>query len=125
MVHSQLLFCSVLWKLHLLKDINAIKRIQREATKCLLNDYSSDYKTRWHLIKLKILPLMYTFNINNVMFLSNFHQKLSTLTTLSRFSSWQYMISKLQHTARTLLVMIFTLTGFLGYECTSCNRLQP
>ena len=66
MVHSQLLFCSVLWKPHLLKNINAIERIQQWAKKYILNDYSSDYKTC--LIKLKILPLMYTFDINDVMF---------------------------------------------------------
>jgi len=67
LVCSQLLFCSILWKPHLIKDINLIERIQRCAIKFILNDYTSDYKTR--LLKLKLLPLMFTLNINDIIFL--------------------------------------------------------
>jgi len=62
-----LLFCSILWKPHLIKDINLIERIQRHAAKFILNNYTRDYKT--HLIKLKLLFLMYTLDINDVIFL--------------------------------------------------------
>ena len=37
-------------------------------TKFILSDYISDYKTR--LKKLSILPLMYTYEIADIMFLS-------------------------------------------------------
>jgi len=65
--HSQLLFYSILWKPHLIKDINLIERIQKRATKFILNDYTIDYKTR--LLKLKLLLLVYTFDINDIIFL--------------------------------------------------------
>ena len=55
-VHSQLLYCSPVWRPHLLKDIKTLEGVQRRATKFVLNDYSSDY--RECLINLNILPLM-------------------------------------------------------------------
>ena len=50
------------------KEIMAVERVQRRATKYLLNDYSSVYKTR-HL-RLKLLPIMTWFEFqDNFMFL--------------------------------------------------------
>ena len=66
LVRSQLLYCTQVWRPHLMKDILIIERIQRRATKYLLNDYTSSYKTR--LIKLKILPLMYLFELQDLLF---------------------------------------------------------
>ena len=44
----------------------------RRATKYILNDYSTDYKSR--LIKLHMLPLMYILDVKDVMFfLKNLH----------------------------------------------------
>ena len=43
-----------------------IERVQRRATKYILNDYTSCYKTR--LIKLKLFPLMYLFEIQDILF---------------------------------------------------------
>jgi len=40
-----------------------LEHIQWHATKYILNDYTSDYKTR--LIKLKLLPFMYILDIND------------------------------------------------------------
>ena len=68
------MYCSVLWKPHLIKHIQLIERIQRRATKYVLNDYVSDYKSR--LIKLQILPLMYILDLNDVIF---FVRSLKTL----------------------------------------------
>ena len=51
---------------YLIKHIQQIERIQRRATKYILNDYTSDYKSR--LLKLHILPLMYTLDLNDIMF---------------------------------------------------------
>ena len=56
LVRSQLLYCSPLWHPYLIQDISVLERIQRRATKFILNDYISDYKTRF--IKLNLLPLM-------------------------------------------------------------------
>ena len=49
-----------------MKDILNIERVQRRATKYILNDYTSCYKTR--LIKLKLLPLMYLFELQDILF---------------------------------------------------------
>ena len=59
-VHSQLTYCSQIWRPHLLKNI------QRRENKYILNDFTSDYRS--HLIALKILPLMMQLEIYVVMF---------------------------------------------------------
>ena len=66
LVRSQLTYCTQLWRPHLIKDIFNIERVQRHATKYILNDYVSDYKIR--LLKLKLLPLMYFLEIQDIMF---------------------------------------------------------
>ena len=69
LVRSHLLYCSQLWNPCLLKDIINMERIQRR-TKYILNDYTSDYKTR--LLKLKLLPLMYLLDLSDVLFFIKF-----------------------------------------------------
>ena len=66
LVRSQLLYCTQLWRPHLIKDIQIIERIQRRSTKHILNDYTSSYRTR--LLKLKLLPLMYLFELQDILF---------------------------------------------------------
>ena len=56
-------------KRKLYKDILLLERVQRRATKCTLNDYTSSYKSR--LTKLNLLLLMYIFELNDLIFLSN------------------------------------------------------
>ena len=60
LVRFQLLHCSPLWHPYLIQDISALERTQHRATKYILNDYVSDYKTR--LIKPNLLPLMYIYD---------------------------------------------------------------
>ena len=57
LVRSQMLNCSQLWRPQLIKDINILERVQRRATKYILYDYTSSYKSR--LQQLQMLPLMY------------------------------------------------------------------
>ena len=66
LIRSQLTYCSQIWRPHLLKDITALERIQRRATKFILNDFSSDYKSR--LVALQILPLMMQLELYDLMF---------------------------------------------------------
>ena len=61
--------CSCLWKPYLLSDIELIKKVQKRATKYILCDYTSDYKSR--LMRLNLLPLMYIYNLNDIMFFIN------------------------------------------------------
>ena len=59
LVRSQLTYCSQIWRPQLIRDIKALDKVQRRATKFVLNDFTSDYKTR--LTRLGLLPLMYYF----------------------------------------------------------------
>ena len=67
LVRSQFVYCSQLWRPRLIKDIKSIERIQRRATKFILHDYTSEYKSR--LISLHILPLMYWLELQDLLFL--------------------------------------------------------
>ena len=66
LVRSQLTYCSQIWRPHLIKDILSIEKIQRRATKFILNDFSSDYRTR--LISLGLFPLMFLYELFDVLF---------------------------------------------------------
>ena len=57
LVQSQLMYGSQLWNPYLIKDITTLERIQRRATKFILNDYISNYKS--HLLELDLSPLIY------------------------------------------------------------------
>jgi len=57
MVRSQLLYCTQVWRPHLMKDILIIEQIQCHPTKYTQN-----------LLKLKILPLMYMFKLQDLLF---------------------------------------------------------
>ena len=67
LVRSNLTYCSQLWRPYLLKDIQKIERVQRRATKYILNNYENDYKQR--LIKLHLLPIMYFYELQDIMYL--------------------------------------------------------
>ena len=58
LVRSQLLYCSVLWRPKLIRDIQLLERVRRRATKYILNDFHSSYKCR--LLALYRLPLIRT-----------------------------------------------------------------
>ena len=66
LVRSQLFYCSQIWRPCLIQDILLLERVQRRATKYILNDYTSSYRAR--LLKLSMLPLMYIFELNDLLF---------------------------------------------------------
>ena len=57
LVKCKLTYCSPVWRPMFLKDVRSIENIQRCATKYILNDYSSCYRSR-----LKELHILYTIN---------------------------------------------------------------
>ena len=66
LVRSQLLYGSQIWRPLQLKDMKSIESLQRRATKYILNDYTSDYRSR--LIKLELLPLSMVLELNDICF---------------------------------------------------------
>jgi len=50
-----------------MKEILLLERVQRQATKFILNNYTTDYKTR--LTQLNLLPLMYVLEFHDILFL--------------------------------------------------------
>ena len=70
LVRSQLLYCSLIWHPHFIKDIKSLKWIRRRATNFILGTFSLNYKER--LVALKPFPLMYFLERNDLFFfLSN------------------------------------------------------
>ena len=58
-------WCTI-WKPYFIKHIQQLEQVQRRATKYILNDFTSDYKSR--LIQTQLLPLTYILDLNDVMF---------------------------------------------------------
>ncbi len=67
LVRSHLSYCSQLWRPRHIKNIQNIERVQRRATKYILNDATSNYKSR--LLQLKLLPVMNWLELQDIMFL--------------------------------------------------------
>ena len=68
LVRSKLTYCSQVWRPRLVKDFTSLERIQWCATKFVLGDYSSNYRDPNRLISLNLLPLMYVFELSDIMF---------------------------------------------------------
>ena len=67
LVRPKLLYCSQVWRPHLMKDIRLFESVKRRATKFILQDYHSSYKDR--LITLHLLPLSSWFEYLDITFL--------------------------------------------------------
>ncbi len=67
LVKSHVCYCCQLWRPCLIRDIQSIERVQRRATKYILMDYNSEYKSR--LMNLNMLPLMYWLELQDLVFL--------------------------------------------------------
>ena len=84
LIRSQLLYCSPLWRPHLLSDIKCLEDVQRRSTKFILRDSSLSYRDR--LLKLNLLPLMMEFEISDIISLLNLlnsHQSILGFRTSS------------------------------------------
>ena len=67
LVRSNFAYCSQLWRPLLLKDISCLEKVQRRATKYILNNYSSPYRNR--LLALDLLPLSLWLELLDLLFL--------------------------------------------------------
>ena len=66
LVWSQFTYCSQVWRLHFIKDITSLERSQQWATKFILNDFTTYYRSR--LISLNLFHLMYFFKFLDILF---------------------------------------------------------
>ena len=72
---SCLLYCLVVWRLHLhIRIFPLLERVQRRVTKFILNNFHSDYKPR--LLTLGLLPLSMVLELDIAFF--NFLNPFST-----------------------------------------------
>jgi len=68
------------------KDFLKIERLQRRATKYILHDFTSDYKTR--LTKLHPFPLMYILEISDILFSVNSLKNPTTSYNITSYASF-------------------------------------
>ena len=67
MVRSHLSYGSQLWRPLLTKDVLSLEKIQRRATKFILQDYNSDYKAS--ILSLNLLPIASWLEVQGLLFL--------------------------------------------------------
>ena len=76
---------SPVWRPSLIRDIVSLEKLQRRATKYMLQDYQLDYKSR--LCQLKLLPLMYRLEfIEVIFFITQLNCRSSSFDILNCFS---------------------------------------
>ena len=84
--HYDYVLAKAYGKLSLVRNVDKPERLQRRATKYILDDYQSDYKAM--LTKLKLLPLMMIYELNDVLFfVSNCKEPTSSLNIWILFVS--------------------------------------
>ena len=88
LVQSQLTYCSPIWRLQFLKDIQSIENVLRRATKFILHDYKSCYKSR--LVALHLLPLMMQFELIDILFFISSQLNASTFFNMLPFLQHQH-----------------------------------
>ena len=113
---------------HFIRDITTIKILQQRATKYILCDFSSDYKSR--LIRLKLLPLMMTFELQDVFFIKSFKEPSTSFDirnfiqfSSSRTRSATYL--KMKYLSKLNSVFYFNRLPQLWNSLPPINLDQP
>ena len=107
LVRSHLLYCSPLWRPHLISDIVLLEKIQRRATSFILNYSKVDYKSR--LIQLKLLPLMMVYELNDIVFFIKSLKNPSTAFNIYKYVSFSSLSTRSSSTGK--LTHSFSLTN--------------
>ena len=101
LVQSQLMHGSQLWNPYSIKDITILERIQRRATKFILNDYVSDYKSCLLELNLDLLSVMVSYFVKHCMN----PKRISISSTLSNLA-----VTTLDHQLINYNMFIFLTT---------------
>ena len=108
LVRSYFGHCSQLWRPQLFKDISALERVQRRATKFILYNASENYKARLRLLHL--LPLSLWLELRDILFVIKCMQ-----APPDNFDIFQY-VSFVSSSTRA------TSGGKLAYKYSRTNR---
>ena len=123
LVRSQLAYGSQIWRPHLIKDIMDLERIQRRATKYILNDFHSSYKNR--LQSLKILPLMMQLELYDILFFIRCLKEPNENNAFSIQSYVSFSNSNTRSTTHLKLKHSLSKTHAAGHLITSVMELPP
>jgi len=120
LVRSQVLYCSPIWRPCLIKYINMLERIQRLAKKWILNDYQLSY--RFRLMSLCLLPLMYIYKLNDIIFIKSHKQPTShfNINEYIKFSASSTRSGSSNKWFITDVFLTFSRT-FTVIVCRSCG----
>ena len=131
LIRSQLLYCSPLWRPHLLSDIKCLEDVQRRSTKFILRDSSLSYRDR--LLKLNLLPLMMEFEISDIIFFvksvkqPSIHFRISDFITFSSSRTRSSTYLKLRHSTALFIIVISTIyrdCGTLSHALILISQFQ-
>ena len=86
LIRSWLVYGSQIWRPLLLKDVTPIESLQRRATKYILNNYKSNYRSR--LIELHLLPLTMVLELSDILF---FVKSLKLISPKNSFNVTKYV----------------------------------
>ena len=100
LVKSRLTYCSQVWRPHYIKDIRFLERVQPRVTKYILNDFQSDYRSR--LISLHLLPLMYTYELWDILFLVRNLQHPDPSFPITRYVSFSSSSTRAGHSLKLI-----------------------
>jgi len=118
LVRPHLTYCSQLWCPYLIKDILSFERIQRRATKHILNNFTMSYKYR--LLELHLLPLMYIFEIQDVLFAIK-----SLNSPTSNFDINNYIMFTQDHTRSSTHGKLIHISHSSNLNCNSYFHCLP
>ena len=113
-MRPKLLYCSPLWRPFLIKDILLLERVQRRATKFILGDYSMDYKSR--LTNLKLLPLMYIYELTDILFAIKSFKKRTSSFDISQYLQFNESTTRSSNTKLCHKIYNNTITAN-SYSC--------
>lgn len=102
LVRSFLSYCSQVWKPRYAKDISCLERIQRRSTKYILNDYSTNYKSR--LQTLHLLPIALWLDLHDLLFLVKCLQDQENNFEIHRYITFRTTCTRTGSTGRMLII---------------------
>ena len=86
LVRSKLLYCSPIWRPHLLTDIKALENVQRRASRFIVHNSILNY--RHCLLNLHLLPLMMVLEIYDILFFIKSLKEPTDYFDISRYVSF-------------------------------------